>query len=1233
MSNFKKILILLILFTIPVSFPQYITEDSDIEQSFPGRLSINHDANSSSIKYIYENEELISNTTDYNEVVDIIVEFVNEPMFVQIKKYGLNKSEAFNSLQMIFNKFEEDLHQIHKTKSSTLNKNTIQPSVKKYFYNIFFGVSLSVPLSYLAEIRKLNYLKHINLDEYVEANNYLEESLNQINVPQVWQAFNTKGEGIVVGTLDTGIDYLHPALGGGFGPGYKVIGGYDLVNDDPDPMDDNHHGTHVAGIIAADGDSLTGVAPQANLMAFKVLNENGRGQISKVIEGIEMALDPNNDCDISDMVDILNISLSSDNGYPDDPMSVSVDNAVMLGMTICASAGNKTNFLTIGSPGTALGAITVGACNNFDVMAPFSSKGPNRKLYSIKPEISAPGVDIISSFPNGQYSTLSGTSMSAPHVSGVCALIKSLHPEWSPENIKSTIMTTAKDLGREIMIQGAGRIDAYKSAKVNTLILPSALNYGFDAVELPNWLTSDTLTVINNSLSSQNYFVSSNGTINGIVIDIQPSSFVIPSGESQKVVFTLNVDNNIVNDRNEGTSLSYSGFIYVNGSIDTLSVPWAFTKTQRVVFQFDYPLADFILINRNDPGVFYFLNNNELINPFRMEFINVPEGLYDLYALLATDEKAPSRIIIKPINIGGSSIFNFTQSDTPNLIDLDGVDNNGQLLAGKSTETGDYKSRFALVPGSAFNLPSLATLTLNSDSLFISNISSNYYKVYSSEFYNDLEYDGNVYLIQHNTVTDLSNGDIVILQNESDSLRSQKISTKYQPDNINPHQRFLQSFAHRTSTGSSLQGLDASLISIPAGKWSFTYYTNPDIDPQAGFVLNIAEASDTAYIPLYGYPQLISNDIRVYNDKIISYNNFNPSPIVYTPVTDLEFGLSPIVPGRRFWFNNSSDVIKINVSYIGPLGENRIGDVFSTTFAVYDNNNSLIHSGNVAGPESGCYLSCIYFEVDPGIYKTKFLNRGYFVGEQRGKATLTSYFDTEKNDNLPPIISSLKLLNSSDILVDNLLPQEAGKLLFSAGDYVYYSPLICKRVLEDSTHLFVKQRGSTQWNEVPITKILENYESFNVKGHYPIGSLYSADLSLLQNISDSFIDIKIVIHDNFGNWSEWILEPGFSIGDPVAGIDENEDANLIPEQYKLYQNYPNPFNTSTVINYELPIESTVSITLYDLMGQEIKTLVNADKPAGIYTYTLDSSALASGIYFYRIQADNFVQTRKMILLK
>jgi subtilisin family serine protease len=277
--------------------------------------------------------------------------------------------------------------QIHQNLPNRLRKTLVPPTIKRGFSKVFYGASVKASRAALPQILKLDYVKKIHFDKSVEA--FLDQSIPLIQADSVWSQFGTQGDSIVVGILDTGIDYTHPALGGGFGTGFKVIGGYDIINDDPDPMDDNGHGTHVAGIVAADGDSLKGVAPKALLMAFKVLNADGFGSESEVIAGIERALDPNNDGDFSDKVDIINMSFGGD-GNPDDASSAAVDNAVKLGVTFCIAAGNNGQFNSIGSPGSARLAITVGASDKSDNLASFTSKGPNTLIDSIKPEVVAP---------------------------------------------------------------------------------------------------------------------------------------------------------------------------------------------------------------------------------------------------------------------------------------------------------------------------------------------------------------------------------------------------------------------------------------------------------------------------------------------------------------------------------------------------------------------------------------------------------------------------------------------------------------------------------------------------------------------------------------------------------------------------------------------------------------------------------------------------------------------------
>src|ERR1043166_2105041 len=148
-------------------------------------------------------------------------------------------------------------------------------------------------------------------------------NVRQVRADAFWSTYGTKGNAAVVAIIDPGVDSNHPALAG------RVIGGYDFVNKDNDPMDDHFHGTHVAGIVAGNSGDFVGVAPEASLIAFKVLNASGSGRDSDVLAAIERTVDPNGDGDMSDRVDVANLSLGGSGG-PGHPASMAVDNASAL---------------------------------------------------------------------------------------------------------------------------------------------------------------------------------------------------------------------------------------------------------------------------------------------------------------------------------------------------------------------------------------------------------------------------------------------------------------------------------------------------------------------------------------------------------------------------------------------------------------------------------------------------------------------------------------------------------------------------------------------------------------------------------------------------------------------------------------------------------------------------------------------------------------------------------------
>lgn len=230
------------------------------------------------------------------------------------------------------------------------------PSVKvrELYKETFYGLSLKGHSKDIEQIQKMKMVKSIVPIETYKVD--INESVPFIGVEEIRQNLGNKytGKGIKVGVIDTGIDYTHPDLKGNY------IGGYDTIDNDKDPMETTQrdgaptiHGTHVAGIIAANG-RMKGVAPGAKIVAYRALGPGGVGTSESVISAIERA--------VKDKVDIINLSLGNDVNGPDWPTSIALNRAVEKGIVAITASGNSgPHTWSIGSPGTASKAIAVGA--------------------------------------------------------------------------------------------------------------------------------------------------------------------------------------------------------------------------------------------------------------------------------------------------------------------------------------------------------------------------------------------------------------------------------------------------------------------------------------------------------------------------------------------------------------------------------------------------------------------------------------------------------------------------------------------------------------------------------------------------------------------------------------------------------------------------------------------------------------------------------------------------------
>ncbi|MHB0997078.1 MAG: S8 family peptidase [Elusimicrobiales bacterium] len=261
--------------------------------------------------------------------------------------------------------------------------------------------------------------------------------VKRVNASAAWDY--TMGEGVKVAVIDTGIDYTHPDLA----PVYK--GGYNAVTGGTDPKDDQGHGTHVSGTVAAARDlkGVVGVAPKVDLYVAKVLDKNGSGQYSWIVDGIEWA--------IKNGMQVINMSLGGRTGT--DALAQVMKKAKEAGVTVVCAAGNDSG--PVNYPAKYPEAVAVSASDSGDKLAYFSSKGP--EIHVI-----APGVSVYSTKMGGGFTSMSGTSMASPHVAGLAALAVGAGAD-TPDKVRAALKNAAALLPAvKPGDQGNGLVDAFK---------------------------------------------------------------------------------------------------------------------------------------------------------------------------------------------------------------------------------------------------------------------------------------------------------------------------------------------------------------------------------------------------------------------------------------------------------------------------------------------------------------------------------------------------------------------------------------------------------------------------------------------------------------------------------------------------------------------------------------------------------------------------------------------------
>ncbi|MCL2842181.1 MAG: S8 family serine peptidase [Oscillospiraceae bacterium] len=388
---------------------------------------------------------------DPNEIVEIAVQFVTPPAVA----LRLLHEEAHPRARLAKHVFEAQALAAHDAFLEQLQPLTrVRTATTEIFsehHSLFNGVFMRVPQYMVERIAELpevfsvtpNMRFSVDLPEArseAASADFMRESLEFFDMDYIHNTMGFTGQGVRVAVLDTGVDYNHPRLQRYRNPATSRIRGRNFTTDNPnDIMDRDGHGTHVSGTVIA-------MAPDVELWHYKVLGDDGWGYNDWVISGIEAAH--------ADRMNVMNLSLGGWSRNVFNPVDFAVNLAVLDGVVVAIAAGNAGFFgheglFSVMSPGSASLSISV-ANGRFDnKMNASSLYGPTIHTYHIKPDIVAPGTNIVSAVPGGGYESWDGTSMAAPHVAGIAALMLDMRPNAAPYEVKARIMNTANTLPNE----------------------------------------------------------------------------------------------------------------------------------------------------------------------------------------------------------------------------------------------------------------------------------------------------------------------------------------------------------------------------------------------------------------------------------------------------------------------------------------------------------------------------------------------------------------------------------------------------------------------------------------------------------------------------------------------------------------------------------------------------------------------------------------------------------------
>jgi len=1122
-----------------------------------------------------------------------------------------------------------------------------------------------------------------------------EIGLERINATAAW-AQGWTGAGRVVMNIDTGVDGNHPALADRFRGDVDEDGDVDESWYDPYdthwlfPQDSGQHGTHTMGTICgrtASGDTI-GVAIDAQWIASAAVDRGGGipRTVADILLAFQWAADPDGNPNTQDNPDAIGNSwgIPDGAGYPDcdETFWSVIDNVELAGSVVVFSAGNEgANGLR--SPAdratTYYNCFSVGAVDGNNPNLPpayFTALGPTECAsgdLAIKPEVTAPGVNVRSSIPGGGYTTMSGTSMSSPHVTGSVAIIRQVNPDLDVDTIKEILMSTAHDLpfnnpDGEDNTYGHGVIDVYEAC----LIAQSGYGYVMGTV------MDEGGTGIGNAL-----------------VEVVGAPRFTRADDDGNYLIGLPADTTYT------MRASFFGYIP--------------SEDQAAVVAEDTTFLDFTLSLAASGSLHGTVTSSEDSSPIEganvyvdgapIDPVQTDQNGYYIFSALPGENTYTIRVTATGFGVGMGDVFVPVGGDAELDFALDPFesfenDNAGWMGEG-IWEWGEPTSG----PGGAYDGNNVWATVLGGE--YPNNADASLMTIpYAVE-------DANAVMTiyqWYNIENSWDGGNVSISTDGGNSWTILYPTAGYPDDSIVG----LDGEPGFTNSSSGWE-----MAEFPFGDYigqivnfRFRFGTDGSVT-RDGWYLDAFVASGATPVGGGGDPHLTVNP-NMFSIELMPGNSTDENLNIGNTGDGMLYYTVAAVTGRRLRPDNPNpdnniDPFKLDPNWGKYLDYQRDGDMLTVT---YNGPKDIEKNGtpnppmtaDFGGPDEFGYFWIDSNEPNGPTFEWVDItgigsplsfgddeNQGPFdFGFEmpfyentfssinicsNGWLSFTSTYTTYSNVGIPNS-------NEPNCLIapfwDDLDPGEYGMVYFYTngvdsvvvewdgvphfpgnGSYTFEAILTADGNI---TFQYLALDGELASNTIGI----EDYDgSIGLEVAYntpyatdglavlfkiptfwlyvdPVGGAILPDESVDHTVTFDATDLDLGtytgylrINSNDPNDPTYVVPCTLNVVE-VTGIDDNTAS--IPSAFGLDQNYPNPFNPTTDISFALPVQSDVEMSVFDMLGRKVKVLVNGNMEAGYHTVTWDGTdssgkSVSSGIYFYSIEAGDFSQNRKMIMLK